>query len=82
VLFNWLFARQSDATMVLRIEDNDAARNRSEWVPGILDAMIWLGIGPDEYEGPLLQSGYAADHRNAVQRLLADGLPYNCDCTR
>jgi glutamyl-tRNA synthetase len=82
VLFNWVYARQSGATLVLRIEDTDAARNRPEWVQGILDAMAWLGIGPDEYEGPLMQSAYAAEHRTAVARLLADGWAYYCDCTR
>ena len=82
VLFNWVFARQSGGTMVLRIEDTDAARNRPEWVQGILDAMVWLGIGPGEYEGPLFQSDYAGQHREAIDKLLAKGLAYYCDCTR
>ncbi|MEJ3741725.1 glutamate--tRNA ligase [Actinomycetes bacterium KLBMP 9797] len=82
VLFNWVYARQAGATLVLRIEDTDAARNRPEWVQGILDALAWLGIGPGEYEGPLTQSAYAAEHRTAVARLLAGGLAYYCDCTR
>ncbi len=82
LLFNWVFARQSGGTMVLRIEDTDAARNRPEWVQGILDAMAWLGVGPEDYEGPLFQSDYARHHRNAIDRLLAAGLAYYCDCTR
>jgi glutamyl-tRNA synthetase len=82
VLFNWVFARQSGGTMVLRIEDTDAARNRPEWVQGILDAMAWLGIGAGEYEGPLFQSAYAGKHREAIDTLLGKGLAYYCDCTR
>jgi glutamyl-tRNA synthetase len=82
VLFNWVLARQSGGTMVLRIEDTDAARNRPERVQGILDAMEWLGIGPEEYEGPLFQSAYAQHHRNAIDRLLGASLAYYCDCTR
>jgi glutamyl-tRNA synthetase len=82
VLFNWVFARQSGGTMVLRIEDTDTARNRPEWVQGILDAMAWLGIGPGEYAGPLFQSEYAGQHRGAIDKLLAKGLAYYCDCTR
>jgi glutamyl-tRNA synthetase len=82
VLFNWVFARQSGGTMVLRIEDTDAARNRPEWVDGILDAMAWLGIGPGEYEGPLFQSAYAGHHRDAIDRLLSAGQAYYCDCSR
>src|SRR6266540_2709340 len=41
-----------------------------------------LGIGPDEYEGPLFQSGYAGHHRDAIERLLAGGLAYYCECSR
>ncbi len=36
-LFNWLFARGRGGTMILRIEDTDVERNRSELVEGILD---------------------------------------------
>ena len=82
VLFNWVFARQTGGTMVLRIEDTDAERNRPEWVQGILDAMAWLGIGPEEYEGPLFQSDYVKHHREAIDRLLAAGRAYYCDCAR
>lgn len=82
LLFNWVLARQSGGTMVLRIEDTDAARNRVEWVQGILDAMAWLGVGPKDYEGPYFQSDYAQQHRDAIDRLLAGGLAYYCDCTR
>jgi glutamyl-tRNA synthetase len=82
VLFNWVFARQSGGTMVLRIEDTDATRNRPEWVQGILDAMAWLGIGPDEYEGPVFQSEFAGEHQAAIDRLLSARLAYRCDCPR
>lgn len=57
--------------MVLRIEDTDAARNRPEWVQGILDAMAWLGVGPGEYEGPLLQSDYKPIIATPLSRLRA-----------
>ncbi|GKQ36637.1 glutamate--tRNA ligase [Streptomyces sp. A012304] len=68
--------------MVLRIEDTDAARSRPEWTQGILDAMAWLGVGPDQYEGPLFQSEYAHHHQEAIDKLLAEGKAYYCDCTR
>ncbi|MGH7836259.1 MAG: glutamate--tRNA ligase family protein, partial [Candidatus Binataceae bacterium] len=35
-LFNWLFARHEDGTLLLRIEDTDAERNKPELVEGIL----------------------------------------------
>src|SRR5499425_2702855 len=43
-LFNWFFARRHGGTMILRIEDTDAERNKPELVQGILDAMTWLGL--------------------------------------
>jgi glutamyl-tRNA synthetase len=81
-LFNWVVARQSGGVLVLRIEDTDASRNRPEWTDGIISALDWLGIGPDQYEGPYLQSANLAQHQAAAQRLHGQGLAYYCDCTR
>ncbi|MBI3687046.1 MAG: glutamate--tRNA ligase [Actinobacteria bacterium] len=81
-LFSWLYARQHGGTFVLRVEDTDASRNRPEWTEGILSAMAWLGIGPDEYEGPYHQSDNAAAHAEAAARLRESGLAYYCDCAR
>lgn len=81
-LQNWIFATQHDGTFVLRIEDTDAARNRPEWIEGILSAMDWLGMPRGTYEGPHLQSSFAAEHRAAVEKLAASGHTYYCDCTR
>jgi glutamyl-tRNA synthetase len=82
VLFNWAFARHAGGTLVLRIEDTDAARNRPEWTEGIISAMAWLGIGPDQYEGPYFQSANLPRHTEAAQQLYAQGRAYYCDCTR
>ena len=79
-LFNWLFARQSGGTFILRIEDTDEDRNRVEWHEGILSAMSWLGLDFDE--GPFLQSDLLGDHVIAAEALLANGHLYVCDCTR
>jgi glutamyl-tRNA synthetase len=81
-LFNWVAAKQAGGVMVLRIEDTDAARNRPEWTEGILEAMAWLGMGPEEYEGPYFQSDNAARHQKAIEKLFAAGLAYRCGCTR
>ena len=53
-LFNWLYARQQRGTMILRIEDTDAERNKPELVQGIIDGLQWLGLDWDE--GPFYQS--------------------------
>lgn len=82
LLLNWVVARQSGGTLVLRVEDTDAARSRPEWTEGILRMMAWLGVGPGEYEGPLFQSDYSEQHQATVETLLAAGQAYYCDCTR
>src|SRR5438552_16956671 len=50
-LFNWLYARHTGGTFILRIEDTDAARNSQEAVEVILNGLRWLGWHWDE--GPL-----------------------------
>src|SRR2546430_6580663 len=50
-LFNWLYARHTGGTFVLRIEDTDAARNSPEAVDVILNGLRWLGLDWDE--GPI-----------------------------
>ena len=78
-LFNWLFARQQGGVFILRIEDTDAARNRPEHVAGIERALLWLGLAWDE--GPYFQSQRAGLYAEAVDRLVAAGAVYACDCT-
>nr|WP_081748765.1 glutamate--tRNA ligase [Nocardiopsis sp. CNT312] len=82
LLLNWVVARQSGGTMVLRIEDTDAARSRPEWTEGILAAMAWLGVDSTQYEGPYSQTDAADKHTEAAQGLRKEGLAYYCDCTR
>ncbi|HVU99929.1 MAG TPA: glutamate--tRNA ligase family protein, partial [Verrucomicrobiae bacterium] len=50
-LFNWLYARHTGGTFVLRIEDSDVARNSQEAVDVILNGLRWLGLDWDE--GPV-----------------------------
>ena len=79
-LFNWLFVRQHGGTFVLRIEDTDEARNRPEWADGIITALDWLGMSPDE--GPYFQSAQEASHQAAIEALWDSGALYACACTR
>lgn len=78
-LFNWLFARQHGGTFVLRIEDTDTARNRVEHSEGIQRALQWLGLDWDE--GPYFQSERGELYAAAIDRLVAAGSVYACDCT-
>jgi glutamyl-tRNA synthetase len=79
-LYNRIVATQHGGTLILRIEDTDAERNRPEWTQGIMDALRWIGADWDE--GPYFQSERGALHRQAAERLYADGFAYYCDCTR
>ncbi|MDZ4257358.1 MAG: glutamate--tRNA ligase [Gemmatimonadales bacterium] len=73
-LFNWLYARQTGGTFVLRIEDTDKERSTEAHTQVILDGMSWLGLDWDE--GPLFQGEYADRHRADAERLLAEGKAY------
>ena len=79
-LFNWLFTRQRGGTFILRIEDTDEERNRPEWTDGIIAALEWLGMPPDE--GPYFQSAQGAAHQAAIEALWSSGALYACGCTR
>src|SRR3954469_8956854 len=79
-LFNWLFARHTGGTMVLRIEDTDRERSTEGHTRVILDGLTWLGITWDE--GPFFQGEYGARHQADAERLLAEGKAYRCLCTR
>jgi len=77
-LFNWLYARKERGTMILRIEDTDAERNKPELVEGIVEALRWLGLDWDE--GPFYQSQRTALYQEAAKRLLANGSAFLCYC--
>jgi glutamyl-tRNA synthetase len=79
-LFNWLFARHTGGTMVLRIEDTDRERSTEAHTRVILDGLRWLGITWDE--GPFFQGEYGEQHRAAAEGLLAAGKAYRCFCTK
>ncbi len=59
-LFNWLYARHTGGTFILRIEDSDAARNSQEAVDVILNGLRWLGLDWDE--GPLVAQASCLCH--------------------
>ncbi|MBO4851490.1 MAG: glutamate--tRNA ligase [Prevotella sp.] len=81
-LYNYLFAKQHDGSLVLRIEDTDSTR----LVPGaeeyIVEAFQWLGVKFDEgvsiggAYGPYRQSERRKIYRRYVDQLLEDGKAY------
>jgi glutamyl-tRNA synthetase len=86
-LFNWLFARHSGGSFIVRIEDTDVARKVEGAGEAILDGLRWLGMdwdeGPDvggSY-GPYLQSERLPAYREAAESLVAGGHAYRCYCS-
>jgi glutamyl-tRNA synthetase len=77
-LFNWLFACKERGTMILRIEDTDAERNKPELVAGIIEGLRWLGVDWDE--GPYYQSQRTELYQAAGKKLLTNGSAFLCYC--
>ncbi|MBN3899885.1 MAG: glutamate--tRNA ligase [Nostoc sp. NOS(2021)] len=78
-VFNWLFARHHGGKFILRIEDTDLERSRPEYTDNILEGLRWLGLNWDE--GPFFQSQRLDLYKDAVQKLLDQGLAYRCYTT-
>ena len=78
-LYNWLQARHTGGTFLLRIEDTDVARSTQESVEQIQQVLHWAGLEWDE--GPYLQSARFDLYLAAVDRLLERGDAYECFCS-
>jgi glutamyl-tRNA synthetase len=73
-LFNWLYARHTGGTFLLRIEDTDKQRSTDEHTQVILDGLTWLGLDWDETL--VFQGANLARHQAAADRLLAEDKAY------
>ena len=79
-LFNWLYARHTGGTFLLRIEDTDRERSTPEAVAAILNGMEWMGL---DWDGPAVyQFARATRHREVAEQLLAQGRAYRCFATQ
>jgi glutamyl-tRNA synthetase len=87
-LFSWLFARHHGGAFVLRIEDTDAERSRSEYEVSLLADLRWFGIdwdeGPDQpgTYGPYRQSDRYEVYREGARLLLGRDAAFYCFCTQ
>lgn len=87
-LFNWLWARGVGGQFLLRFEDTDRERSRTEWEQVIFDDLKWLGMDWDE--GPDIGGPHAPYrqmerldlYRQYAERLLESGHAYKCYCTK
>jgi glutamyl-tRNA synthetase len=86
-LFNYLYARASGGTFILRIEDTDRERYQPEALQDIYRTFAWLGFhwdeGPDRGGpcAPYQQSERAELYRQHAGRLLESGKAYRCYCS-
>jgi glutamyl-tRNA synthetase len=86
-LYNVLFARQRKGTFVLRIDDTDLERNKSEYEQLIYETLRWLRLdwdeGPDKGgpHAPYRQSERLDIYREEAARLIKSGHAYRCYCT-
>jgi glutamyl-tRNA synthetase len=87
-LFNWLWARKTGGTFVLRIEDTDQERSTDENTQIILREMRWLGLDWDEGPevggdfGPYSQMARLEQYQQYAQKLVDAGAAYRCYATK
>ncbi len=72
-IFNWLYARHNNGTMVLRLDDTDVGRNTEASVQSIFEGLRWLGLSWDE---EFKQSERLDLHRRQAEAIFAKGLAY------
>jgi glutamyl-tRNA synthetase len=75
-LFNYLFAKHTGGTFLLRVEDTDRARSTPEATQAILDGMKWLGLECDDE--PVFQFARTPRHAEIANQMLAAGKAYHC----
>ena len=84
-LFNWLYARHTGGTFILRIEDTDDERDRQEYLDLLLNGLKWLGLDWDEGPeaggnyGPYFQSQRSDIYKEHVEILKKNGRAYDQD---
>ncbi len=78
-LFNWLYAQKIGGKFLIRIEDTDFLRSKSEYSKNILEGLKWLGLKWDEE--PLKQSDRIGIHKTYIKKLLECGAAYRCFTT-
>ena len=79
-LYSERVAKDNSGKFLLRIEDIDYTRCRSEYIKGIYDDLEWLGI---IWEGDVvIQSSRLDLYKDVANKLEARGLLYPCFCTR
>ncbi len=78
--FAWQRARDTGGRFLLRVEDIDTTRCRSDYADAIQQDLRWLGL---DWDGDIrVQSAHLAAYQAALERLRDRGVLYQCFCTR
>jgi glutamyl-tRNA synthetase len=72
-IFNWLYARRNNGTMIFRLDDTDVDRNSDASVQSIFEGLKWLGLNWDE---EYKQSERGALHRQMAEAIFQKGFAY------
>jgi glutamyl-tRNA synthetase len=74
-LINWLFARKHGGTFMLRIDDTDLVRSKTEFTDAIKEDLDWLGLSWDQLEH---QSSRFERYTAVKNQLIKQGKLYPC----
>ena len=74
-LVNWLYARKTGGSFILRLDDTDAERSTDEFAEAIQQDLVWLGLDWDE---AFKQSERLALYDAAAAKLRDAGRLYPC----
>ena len=74
-ILNWLMAQKTGGQFILRYDDTDTVRSKTEYADSIAADMEWLGIKPTRVEW---QSKRIAKYDAATEKLKASGHLYTC----
>ncbi len=86
-LYNYLYAKNQDGKIILRIEDTDRKRFVEGAVENLIETLSWAGINFDE--GPEMGGNFAPYHQSErldlykqhAEKLISEGNAYYCFCT-
>ncbi len=74
-LFNYLFTKKNNGSIILRLEDTDTARYKKEFEDSITQGLAWLGIVFDNQK-PFKQSERTDSYRSHLKTLVKSGAAY------
>lgn len=96
-LYNYLYAKQTNGTYLIRIEDTDQTRLVEGAIEGMIEEMLWSGVKHDEGPfideashhitevgayGPYIQSNRLELYKKHALELIDKGHAYYCFCSK